>query len=415
MRQKVQYLYIEVKKMLGMFPRMLLQAIMLMVLIGTIAFCGVMSMERDPLAIQVKIGVVVREDNVMTQMALKYVENLESASEICHFVQVSQEEGIQWLEDGEIAALIVLPEQLVEGIMNGTNPSVQVCFPQNAGLEAMLLRELTESGAGLLRVAQAQIYGAYDTAAAYGMMDKLSVIQGEIDSYNLAFALDRLAVYEEEMVSATGRLNMMQFYGASAAVLFLLLTGMAVYPVMQREPRAFRKQLIRQGTGELWQCFCKWLNGLFCMGLLGGIVWMAFRIVGALLPEAAGDIVAMLTRGRGGSHIAAQMVTVVLIVITVATLVYFIYSLSDGKTGAVLLIFLISVTMLYLSGGLVPSIFLPEAMQVIGEKLPTAYLIRAAGSVLTGYHADTFRRCTIGMCCYTVVFGVAAYLLRRRD
>ncbi|MDE6387469.1 MAG: ABC transporter permease [Lachnospiraceae bacterium] len=415
MRQKVQYLYIEVKKMIGMFPRMLLQAIMLMVLIGTIAFCGAMSMEKDPLAIQVKIGVVVQEDNVMTQMALKYVENLESASQVCHFVQMSQEEGIHLLENGEIAALIVLPEQLVEGIMNGTNPSVQVCFPQNAGLEAMLLRELTESGAGLLRVAQAQIYGAYDTAVTYGMTDRLSVMQGEIDSYNLAFALDRLAVYEEETVSATGRMNMIQFYGASAAILFLLLTGMAVYPVMQREPQAFRKQLIRQGTGEMWQCFCKWLCGFFCMGLLGGAVWITLKVAGVFLPESAGMVIAALTKGRGGSHMAAQAGEVILIVITVATLVYFIYSLSDGRTGAVLLIFLISVTMLYLSGGLVPSIFLPELVQAIGERLPTAYLIRAAGSILTGYHADTFRQCTVGMCCYTVVFGMAAYLFRRRD
>lgn len=104
-----------------------------------------------------------------------------------------------------------------------------------------------------------------------------------------------------------------------------------------------------------------------------------------------------------------------LIVTTVSAFSYFIYSLSGGRTGAVLLIFLLSVIMIYLSGGFIPSVFLPGAVQAVGEILPTSYLIRAAGGVLTGYHADIYKQCAIGMCGYTAMFAVAAYLLRRRD
>ena len=57
---------------------MLLQAILLMVIIGMIAFCGVKGMQKDPLAVGADIGVVVQEDNVMTRLALGYVENMES-------------------------------------------------------------------------------------------------------------------------------------------------------------------------------------------------------------------------------------------------------------------------------------------------------------------------------------------------
>ena len=170
----MQYLYVEIKKTIGMFPRMLLQAILLMALIGVIAFCGVKGMEREPLSVNVDIGVVVWEDNMMTGMALSYIENMESVSQLCRFVQVSEEEGYRMLEHGEIAALVVLPRQLVEGIMNGQNPAVDVVFPKDAGLEAMLFRELTESGAGLLRIAQAQIYGAVDMAVKYGLTAGLS-------------------------------------------------------------------------------------------------------------------------------------------------------------------------------------------------------------------------------------------------
>ena len=414
MGQRMQYLYIEIKKTISMFPRMLIQAVLLMLLIGTIAFCGVKNMEREPLAVSVDIGVVVHEDNMMTRLALGYVENLETASQVCRFVQVSEEEGLRRLEQGEIAALIILPEELIEGIMDGRNPSVDILFPKNAELETMLLRELTESGAGLLQVAQAQIYGAYDTAVEYGLMEKLSVMETEIDSYNLAFALDRLAVYGTEKVSATGKMSVMQYYASSGVVLFLLLSGMAVYPVMQREPRAFRKQLERQGTGSLWQEFCQWLCGFLCMGFLVCVACLLLKGAGMAAPETAEQISLSLTGGRSGNF-GVKAGLSLLVMITVSTYIYLLYSMAGSKTGGVMLIFLLSVVMVYLSGGFIPSVFLSKTIQNVGGKLPTAYLIRAVGGLYAGYGAGTAVQCAAGMGAYTAVFGAAAYFLRARE
>lgn len=388
---------------------MLLQAIMLMVLISAIAFCGVKSMEREPLAVGVDIGFVVREDNRMTRMALDYVESMESVAQICRFVQVSEEEGLQMLKSGETAALIILPKQLVEGIMNGQNPSVDIIFPKDARLEAMLFRELTESGAGLLRVAQAQIYGAVDTAVEYDLTERLSVMEAEIDSYNLAFALDRLAVYDKETVSATGRMSVLQYYAASAAVLFLLLSGMAVYPVMQQEPAVFRRQLVREGIGTLWQYFCRWLCGLLCMGMLAGAAWVLVRSIFLLVPEAEELLSPMFARSRNYGSAGVRAGIILLILMTVTALIYMIYSLAESRTGGILLIFLFSVMMVYLSGGFVPSVFMPQGMQSVGEVLPTACLIQAFGGLMAGYGDDALRQCVAGMCIYTIVFGGAGF------
>lgn len=414
MRQRMQYLYVEIKKTIAMFPRMLLQAVLLMVLIGVVAYCGTVSMKKEPLAVGIDIGIVVREDNTVTQMALGYVENMESVSQVCSFLQVSEEEGFSLLGHGEIAALIVLPEQLIEGIMNGQNPAVDIYFPKNAGLEAMLLRELTESGAELLRVAQAQIYGAYDTAQAYDLEGQLSVMEAEIDSYNLAFALDRLALFEAQSVSATGQMNIIQFYISSGVVLFLLLAGMAVYPVMQREPQALRQQLKRHGTGNVWQCFCQWICGLLCISLFGGSALALLKIVEMFAADRVEGAYGKLFVRRGSVPLGVQVGIVLLIMISVTTLVYLLHSAAGSRTSGILLVFLCSIMMVYLSGGLVPSIFLPQAMYAVGDKLPTAYLIRAVGGLFTGYRAGALGQCMAGMCIYTIAFGILAYWLRIR-
>ena len=140
MKQRMRYLYMEINKMMRMLPRMLLQAILLMGIIGMIAFCGVKSMDKEPLAVKVDIAVVMQENNAMTRMAVGFVEGMESVSQFCTFRQVSEEEGFALLQEGKVAAVLVLPEQLVEGILNGQNPSVQIYFAKEAGLEAMLFK-----------------------------------------------------------------------------------------------------------------------------------------------------------------------------------------------------------------------------------------------------------------------------------
>lgn len=403
---------------------MLLQAFLLIVLIAMIVSGGMISMEREPLALSVEIAVVVREDNMMTRMALGYVESMESVSQLCRFRQTTEEEGFRMLEAGEAVALIRLPEQLVEGIMNGANPTVDIYFPQNAGLEAMLFRELTEAGEGMLRVAQAQVYGADDTASEYGLEERLSVMEAEIDSYNLAFALDRLALYDTETVTVFGAMNPLQFYLASGMVLFLLLAGMAMYPVLRQEPPVFRRQLERQGVGKGWQCVCQWLCGVLCMGALWGILWAVMLLAVKLMPlltdglsdAVSGQLMGYARMNGDAIHLAGIRVGLVLLTVMASTtLIYLLHSLAGSRTGGIMLIFVCSVVMVYLSGGFVPSMFLPEIMQKIGAGLPAAYLIQVTGGILVGAGMPVKSECVTALCCYTVLFGAAAYFVRGRS
>lgn len=417
MRQRTQYLYLEVKRTIGMFPRMLLQAILLMVLIGMIAFCGIKSMEKrlgaEALRPRIDIGLVVREDNMMTRMAVEYVENLESVAQTCRFVQVTEEEGRQMLEAGEVEALVILPEKIVEGIMNGQNPSVEIHFPdKNPGIETLMMRRLVETGVGLLRAAQAQSYGAYDTAAQYGMLSDLHDMERAIDKYNLEFALDRLEVFDGETVSATGQMSVWQYYAVSAMVLFLLLAGIAMYPAIQKEPASFVRQMQREGTGRAWQSFCKWLCGFLCMGLFVGSGWLFLQIGAAAVPGVDAEMVKISGGGSSQSPVVKAGIFL-LVMITAATLIFLLYSLAGSRTSGVLIIFLVSVAMVYLSGGFVPSVFLPQTMALVGEKLPTAYMMSACGILFDA--GGQMGSCVFGLCMYTAVFGMAAYMVRSRE
>ena len=408
MGRKMRYLYLEIKKTVKLLPHMLLQILLLLGLLAVVVVGAVRSMGREALAVRAEIAVVVREE--LAGLALHYVENIESVSRFCRFRQTTEQEGFELLNHGEVTALVLMPEQLLEGIMNGTNPAVEIYFPKQAGLEAMFFREMTEAGEGLLRVAQAQIYGAGDMAREFGLTEQLSRIETEIDSYNLAFALDRLALYDQEKVSAFGAVNAAQFYLASGTILFLLLAGMAMYPVVCKEKPAFCRQLTREGTGEIWQSFCQWVCGFLCVSLFAGILWAAGRLFAVFGPQ---DAVKYLTAGGGGypSHIGVGIGVVILM--TVTALIYLVHSLAGSRTGGILLVFVVSVMMVFLSGGLVPAMFLPQHVRTVGEWLPTAWLMRAVSGLFAGRGAGVSGEGVAVLCGYTVLCTAAACFVRR--
>ena len=139
------------------------------------------------------------------------------------------------------------------------------------------------------------------------------------------------------------------------------------------------------------------------------MIWAVFQIVGLLAPEVKEQLASAFVSGRNHAAADVRVGVILLIIVTVTTLIYMIYSLAESRTAGILLIFLLSVLMVYLSGGFVPSILMPQAMQTVGEVLPTSYLIRAFGGLLTGYNRGALGQCVTGMCFYTAAFGAVGY------
>lgn len=392
---------LELKRTIKLLPAMLLEAALLFAILGAVAYGASKFLYRDSPILQITIAVIEEEENPLTNLAMQYIQGMESIAASCQFLVVSKEEGFSMLQEGKAAAALVLPGGMIDGIMNGNNVPVQVYFPEHAGIESALLKELTDAGVQMLRVAQAEIYGIYDTAKNYGALEQLSVLEGEIDRFNLAFALERLALFQVQEVSATGNLSFLQYGIASGVVFFLLLLGMACYPVMQSYPAVLQEQFLRQGISIGRQCIGKWLCGVCSMGI--GFFSLFLMIKG--LSGAFGYTAWMPEIGIG------QSIVCVVILLCATTFIYFIFQLADNTTAAILLLFFLSVVMVYCSGGFLPSVFLPEAVQKIGRILPTAYLIEAVGSLYLGKMPG---RTIVVLLCYTAFFQTAAYGIRKK-
>ncbi len=366
MRTFLIYLQMECKRTLKSIPYVLTGAIVLVVLAGTIAFSASKLLYSGRAVGRIEVGVVMPEEDALARMAMRMVSSLDSVKGLCHFTYVEAAQGRRQLKDGELLALLELPEGLVEGIMDGSNVPVTVVLPDNAGLEAAVFKELTGAGTSLLKTAQAGIYAADDYLNTCEMTTSIARAERDLNEVVLRYALTRERCFSEEEVSAAGDVGAAVYYGISAVVGILLLLGIPAACIAGPFRPATEEMLMRIGIGRVQRTAAR----TFSLGFL----LLLFLSVPAALAACRG----LFQAG------AAALCMGILLCLTAAGWIHLHYELCRNETAAILLLFGTTVVMLFMSGGIIPSVFLPEAVQAAGKWTPAAFFADGIRFMITG-------------------------------
>ena len=153
----LNFLRLELKRAWKRLPYMAAGAAVLMLMLGTAAFAAGKVLSGEKALGRIAVGVVLPEGDKMAEMAVEMLGSLESVSSLCDFSFMDEGEAEEALKKGEILGIMRIPEGMIRGIMDGTNPPIHILLPKNS-LEAIVFKELTMAGARTLGAAQAGIY-----------------------------------------------------------------------------------------------------------------------------------------------------------------------------------------------------------------------------------------------------------------
>lgn len=400
MKRIVRLLCAENKRAWKIFPKMFLQAIVLALVAVTIAFCAAGFLYRGE-AVEIRVAVVMEEENQMTQFALDYVKKTEENVE---FVVCSSMEAFQGLEKKEYVAVIVLAKQLIEGILNGENPSVLVVCQEELSVAGSFIKELTQAGAGMLSVAQAEIYAIYELAEEYDAKSGLENFQNTINMDNLGLAMGRSGLFRYEEVSATGNLSIKTYYAASAVTAMLLFFAMPMGMFLKQDHKNVLRSYKRMGIGSTGQQTIRFLTvmGIYAVFLLAGTGIVFAWGKGSGMQIGNGSLQAAVT-GFFRIWLTAGSVTAFILLI---------YELIEKKSSAVFLLAFLSVILLFLSGGIVPKVFFPEGVRRAFCWLPSDFWLKSIGAAIAGKEAGADGMISVG---FGILFFAAAVFCRRRN
>lgn len=408
----MQYLRITWKRSLRLLPAQLGITVVLLASMLVLVFGAQKLLYGDQLYRQQKVAIVVEDDSRYTPMLIKFVQQMDSVRNACKFQIEDWEDAFLQLQEGEVLAVMVVPQNVLEDIMNGTNTPVQVYMPLDATFESAVFGELLASGASLLTTAQAQTYAVYDLAVSADILaaqqgetpqalDNLRQYEKDIDDWNLDRALKRGKLFSTETVNVAGKVSLPLFYGISAGLLITLLWGMGASFLQLPTPEQTGRMLHRAEISTGKQMVTLWLvEGCWLFLLQMGYLFLLDKMLWHYL-----DI--RLTWSSG------LPLAILLTAMPVSSLQLLVYTFVKEQGLAIITLAILSMGMLFVSGGLVPAAFLPKGINGVGAYLPTAWVLQLQSAAiqrngigtLWAEQSGQIAACLLGTLCFLTGAG----------
>ena len=340
----------------------------------------------------IDVGVSVPEGEKETKAVARFISAMESVESVCNFRYFPEDRAMKKLYEGEIQAVIVLPESLYEDMYTGQEGRITVYLPEDPPFRVQVFRELLADGVSLLTTAEAGVLAASDLAedgvfesggraedgapASGGTVKDGSSRMKPYEAANfisheyIKCALGRNKMFDEYVYSPLGQMNLYQYYFAAAVSVLLLMSGLNYSFLYQGNSRAVEQKLRIMGLGALKASAIKILVMANASWLLAAAAYLA----GCLFSRWSKSYFLWF-------HGSALLW---LIPAGIGAAVYFhaVFSIfGKGMQGAVFLLS-VNAVMLFCSGVVIPSAYLPEMVGRLGRYLPLSILHQYCAEVL---------------------------------
>ena len=389
-------LKLNIKRAYKALFQLVFGAIALIFLVSAIAFYGneylYGGITSSAQSAGFKLGVVLNDTSPIADTVVNTVTGMSQVSDTISFEFTDEEKAMDMLIDGEVMAVMVIPEDTVHGIMHGDNTPIQVIFPENSGFEAIIIKEVADAAATLLSSAQAGIYSIYDFYDDHGASSYRKEAINRMNLKYINMAATGMNMFDETTVSATGSTPIMTYYISGALVLFTLLLGMNCYTFIARMSPDATKKLSLSGCPIILQGLSDYIAIALVMVTAIGIVAIPAALIMGIFD------ISLSTTG-----IVALLLIIPVFILLASALVYFISQLTLQNMNRIMITFFIALVMCFISGCFIPRVMLPDFLQILSKILPAHYMMNLAGSLLAG----SFDGIALAMC---LVFTIALFL-----
>ena len=323
----------------------------------------------------VTLAIAAPEGDGTAGMLEKYMGGMEDIAQYCRIVAMEEGDALNALADGEVTAVLCLPEQFVRGVMQGENPDLRLIVAGDRPLESLLLLWVGQGAADILSAAQSGIYAVLELYAQNPPtgLDRGQVV-ADINLRYIALTLDRTGFFHMEEVSATGALPIPLHYALSLLAYFGLSAAPLLMPLYTGGWLGFQRRLRCAGRG------CG-------LGFFAGVTVGTLALLVLLLPS-------LLLHGGGNPLALAGAAVLMALFCSLFAALCCLAAQSAAGCGGVA--FSVSLVFLLLAGGVIPPVLLPTAMRRLSGLSPVTWLRQIAAWPM-GYDVSPFTWVCLGL------------------
>lgn len=356
----LRYIKLEFKRAYKAFPKMLLSSITLILIIGSLAYCGEKLLYANEEHDKAKVALVIEDDSSLISMATTLLESSNSISTVANFVKVSPSVAEKLMKEKSVIATLTIPDGFIKGLMEGNNLPINVEFSQTMHAFTGIFSELSLTATQTMASTQAGIYSQHDMYHAHNISDKLDNANKELNTKYLNFVFTRDSIFKTKTVTSTGNVSMGIYYLSGAIVLFFMMFSMSFNSFIMNDSKTLKQKLYTSKVGTYGYYASKILivfSMYYCTFILLGIIGLFINI-----------------------NLLKLFICIIPTLLCLATIVVLFFEISPNRLTAIILVFILSCSSAILSGCVIPTSYLPDTLEKIGSVLPTTAMITTIAS-----------------------------------
>ena len=313
-------------------------------------------------------------------LALGMVSNMESLSSMVTIKQTtSEDEAKAMLASGEVKAAVIIPEGMIHTIMSGTNDlPARIIYPGEPSIETVIFRQIVDSLSQMVASSQTGVYALYeiynDFDATEKQQDKANT---QLNDLYINSVLERDALFQivgsdieessfekEEISSDNSPATdfVLVGYLCSGLALLFLLSGINLCFFFVAPNRTVLPALSRLSLSDSFCLLADFSAAVICQWLIFSATCLLIGTIGS-----TAYIVPSFSIGH-------TLVSCFVCAFFSCALELFICRICHGKQACMITTFAVSLLVMYASGCLIPSAFLPDMLRRISATLPGSQL-----------------------------------------
>ena len=291
----------------------------------------------------------------------------------------SEDEAKAMLDSGEVKAAVIIPEGMIHTIMSGTNDlPARIIYPGEPSIETVIFRQIVDSLSQMVASSQTGVYALYeiynDFDATEKQQDKANT---QLNDLYINTVLKRDALFQivgsdseennlldEEVSSDNAPATdfVLVGYLCSGLALLFLLSDINLCFFFVAPNRTVLPALSRLGLSDSFCLLADFSAAVICQWLIFSAICLLIGTIGS-----AAHIVPAFLIGRA-------LVSCFVCAVFSCALELFICRICHGKQACMITTFAVSLLVMYASGCLIPSAFLPDMLRRISATLPGSQL-----------------------------------------
>lgn len=392
-----KYFVMQLKRAARFVPYGLCVVLVLFGCLGMVyqAMVAAQEAENAEQTAKIRVGIVGTAGDKYMQWGLAAMQFDSSAMSI-QMAQMEESEAVSALEQGEIAAFVVFPENFVDEALYGNVQQLRFVSTVGAtGLVSIIKEEVTVIVERVLVACESGSYGVGEALSDNGYGNLWGKHVNGLALEYVDFLFDRSKVYHVQTITQENFVPFDRYMLGGLTVLLLMLACLPFAPLHIRSDRSLSRLLRSQRVGAGCQVLAEFGGYVAGLSVLLAAVAAVIGFAG-VMPEG----------------IAAWKVFFGALpaLVMIAALTYLLYSLSDHLIGGVLLTFFTVLALCFIGGCMYPISVFPVTVQSLAAVLPSGVARQSVTACIQG-EAPTDIWALLG---YSAAFLAIAAAVRSR-